>query len=238
MPVGGGGADDWRDQLIRRVRVVRGCLTFRVRCHPAFDYARATHETVIDPANGADFHSPGLSLGLATEVPLRPDGRGVSRRVHAARGGEARPSCSVRSRRGAEPAAPPRRARRRSCSRRRCDFWRRWLSASAPTTAAGARWSTARRWCSSCSPSSRPARSSRRRRAACPSISAACATGTTATPGSATRRSPLRAAAHRLHRGGRARSWAGSRRAARRPRATRALQIVYGIDGRQRSDRG
>ena len=52
MPVGGGGADDWRDHLIRRVRVVRGAVTFHVRCHPAFDYARAPHETVIDPGQG------------------------------------------------------------------------------------------------------------------------------------------------------------------------------------------
>src|SRR4029077_12538350 len=66
MPVGRGGADDWRDHLIRRVRVVRGCVTFQVRCHPAFDYARAPHETVIDPGKGADFHSRNLSLRLAT----------------------------------------------------------------------------------------------------------------------------------------------------------------------------
>ena len=43
----------------------------------------------------------------------------------------------------------------------------------------------------------------------------------------------LRAAAHRLHRGGRRSSWTGSRRAAAKHRATDGpLQIVYGIDGR------
>ena len=33
------------DQLVRRVRVVRGRLPFRLECRPAFDYARAAHET-------------------------------------------------------------------------------------------------------------------------------------------------------------------------------------------------
>ncbi len=60
-------------------------------------------------------------------------------------------------------------------------------SRSPTTAAAGARWCSARRSRSSCSPTSRPAQSSRRRRRACPSRSAARGTGTTATRGSATR---------------------------------------------------
>src|SRR2546429_7932953 len=43
--------------LIRRVKVVRGTMTFRMECAPAFNYARDTHEVVID-AEGASFHSP------------------------------------------------------------------------------------------------------------------------------------------------------------------------------------
>src|ERR1700756_1249397 len=42
MPVGGTGAVP--DELIRRVRVVRGRLPFHLECRPAFDYARAAHE--------------------------------------------------------------------------------------------------------------------------------------------------------------------------------------------------
>jgi GH15 family glucan-1,4-alpha-glucosidase len=56
-------------QLIRRVRVTRGVMTFRMECSPAFDYARQEHEAEITPA-GACFYSPQLSLGLATKVPL------------------------------------------------------------------------------------------------------------------------------------------------------------------------
>jgi GH15 family glucan-1,4-alpha-glucosidase len=75
MPVSGAGGAPG-DQLIRRVRVVRGCLPFRLECRPAFDYARARHHTAVDEG-GARFDGPGMSLGLAASVPLRCDGDGV-----------------------------------------------------------------------------------------------------------------------------------------------------------------
>src|SRR2546421_370223 len=67
MPVGGAGAV--REELIRRVRVVRGRVPFHLECRPAFDYARAKHQTHIS-AHGAQFDGPGLSLDLASPVPL------------------------------------------------------------------------------------------------------------------------------------------------------------------------
>ena len=74
MPVGGAGTVP--DELIRRVRVVRGRLPFRLECRPAFDYARGAHQIHITGA-GARFDGPRLSLGLAAPVPLQPDGDGV-----------------------------------------------------------------------------------------------------------------------------------------------------------------
>jgi len=128
MPVGAGETGDWRDHLIRRVRVVRGCLRFQVRCHPAFDYARAPHETVIDPGKGADFHSPRLSLRLATEVPLRADGRGVSAELTLREGENAafviRPIDP-----GSEHAPPPSPAKTEELFKATVAFWRRWISA-------------------------------------------------------------------------------------------------------------
>jgi GH15 family glucan-1,4-alpha-glucosidase len=68
MPVGvTGGAPN---ELIRRVRVVRGRVPFRMECHPAFDYARAAHRVSLDE-HGARFDGPGSSLGLGALVPLR-----------------------------------------------------------------------------------------------------------------------------------------------------------------------
>jgi len=52
-------------------------MAFRMECTPAFNYARDAHETVIG-AEGASFHSPSLSLGLTTHVPLKQQGTGVS----------------------------------------------------------------------------------------------------------------------------------------------------------------
>src|SRR5215203_1466312 len=76
MPIGAPTNGHWGHQLIRRVEVVRGEMAFRMDCSPAFDYARDGHETVIG-AEGASFHSPRLSLGLAASVPLKRRSDGV-----------------------------------------------------------------------------------------------------------------------------------------------------------------
>ena len=63
--------------LIRRVKVVRGQMEFRLECQPAFNYARDTHTTeLVD--GGAKFHSDRLSLALASDQPLRREGAGVA----------------------------------------------------------------------------------------------------------------------------------------------------------------
>ncbi len=81
MPVGVAQEGRWHQRLIRRVRVVRGTLTFRLHCQPAFDYARTAHETThhayprtAHPPTGADngviFATPDLRLELASTIPL------------------------------------------------------------------------------------------------------------------------------------------------------------------------
>jgi GH15 family glucan-1,4-alpha-glucosidase len=77
MPIARPGETDCRRQLIRRLSVSRGAIRFRMVCQPAFDYARATHDTVL-VEGGAEFHSPTLHLGLATRTPLVVDGSGVA----------------------------------------------------------------------------------------------------------------------------------------------------------------
>ncbi|MBA3793673.1 MAG: glycoside hydrolase family 15 protein [Rubrobacter sp.] len=70
MPVGVQENGHGYHQLVRRVRVVRGEMSFRMECSPAFDYARAEHETEISE-EGAAFSTPELCLSLSTRVPLR-----------------------------------------------------------------------------------------------------------------------------------------------------------------------
>lgn len=76
MPVGTTEAGDGHHQIIRSVHAVRGQMSFRMECSPAFDYARAPHETSLCE-RGAAFHSSDLSLGLATEIPLEQIENGV-----------------------------------------------------------------------------------------------------------------------------------------------------------------
>ena len=62
--------------LIRRLKVVRGEMKFRMECLPAFNYARDPHKVeLVD--GGARFNSPSLRLALATHVPLQITDNGV-----------------------------------------------------------------------------------------------------------------------------------------------------------------
>jgi GH15 family glucan-1,4-alpha-glucosidase len=70
MPIGVSDGGQGRHQIVRRVEVVRGTMTFRMECTPAFDYARQKHETRVVPG-GATFRTSELSLGLASLFPLQ-----------------------------------------------------------------------------------------------------------------------------------------------------------------------
>jgi GH15 family glucan-1,4-alpha-glucosidase len=76
MPIGVSDGGQGRHQIIRHVEVVRGTMTFRMECTPAFDYARQGHETRIVPS-GATFRASELGLGLASSLPLQEKGNGV-----------------------------------------------------------------------------------------------------------------------------------------------------------------
>jgi len=75
-------------QVVRYVKMVRGSMVFRLECYPAFNYARDTHQTRVS-REGASFHAPGLSLGLASSVPLKQDGPGVFAEFTLQEGGTA-----------------------------------------------------------------------------------------------------------------------------------------------------
>ncbi len=67
-----------RHELIRRLTVLRGRITFRMECRPAFNYARDAHTTRV-VKGGAIFASPKLDLGLASQIPLsEQDGSAVA----------------------------------------------------------------------------------------------------------------------------------------------------------------
>jgi GH15 family glucan-1,4-alpha-glucosidase len=124
MPVGGVGSVP--DELIRRVRVVRGSMQFRLECRPAFDYARSRHETTIDE-HGVRFEGPGVSLGLAAPVALYRDENGVTADFMLKEGESAAFVLRL-----LDPSDPHRRcpgvAEAEDLFRATVEFWRRWLS--------------------------------------------------------------------------------------------------------------
>jgi len=126
MPVGLSPEEGGRDQLVRRVRVVRGAVRFRLVCHPAFDYARGAHDTVIEKG-GACFHSQSLSLGLASDVPLTRDDTGVTADFTLQEGEVA--SFILRPVDKDGCGAAPSTAETEDLFHRTVGFWRRWLSA-------------------------------------------------------------------------------------------------------------
>ena len=77
MPVGARRDGAGYHGLIRRLRVVRGTMEFRMECFPAFNYGRDSH-TIELVEGGAKFCSPAAKMALATNVPLRKKGTGLT----------------------------------------------------------------------------------------------------------------------------------------------------------------
>jgi len=126
MPVGELASGHGHHQVVRRVTVVRGSMPFQMECTPAFNYARDKHETTLTSA-GACFHSPALSLGLATAIPLKQNGKGVTAEFTLHEGESAtfilqdvdpNTGCGLGL---SEPEAF-------ELFKKTVDYWRRWLS--------------------------------------------------------------------------------------------------------------
>jgi hypothetical protein len=173
-----------RDLLVRRARAVRGRATFELACHPAFDYGRLRHEVKIVEGVGAVFSAPLGRAVLRTNVSLKAEESGVAATFtleegetadfHLEWNGDVRPISGGET---DELFATTRTSGRAG-----------WPSPA--TRAGGGRWCSAPRWRSSCSFTTRPAHWRPRRPPPCRRNRAAPATGTTATPGSVTPRSP------------------------------------------------
>ena len=100
--------------------------------------------------HGARFDGPGLSLGLAAPVPLRPRRRRAWSPTSRSAKGEkrhVRPAAASTPR--TQPGRCPGRGEAEELFRETVAYWRRWLVEVHLHAAAGARWSTARPWRSS-----------------------------------------------------------------------------------------
>ena len=126
MPVGVPENGHGYHQVVRRVRVVRGEMGFRMECSPAFDYARGKHETEVT-AEGAAFRTPGLCLGLATSVPLEQSAGSAVAEFSLAEG-EAAVFVLREIEAGGDCGPSPSGEREEELFRQTVEYWRRWLS--------------------------------------------------------------------------------------------------------------
>jgi GH15 family glucan-1,4-alpha-glucosidase len=112
------------DEIVRRVKVVRGSLTFEVSCEPAFDYARTRPRVSIEK-NGAVFEGAGLKLALSSQVSLHATERGASARF-VLNEGEQTTFVLHPLAEGCE--APPTEEQANELFEEAVRFWRQWLS--------------------------------------------------------------------------------------------------------------
>ncbi len=70
MPVGLNRDREWVPELVRRIEIVRGSMTFNVCCRPAFDYARKPHKTSVYDTH-CTFESEELNVHLSSTHRLR-----------------------------------------------------------------------------------------------------------------------------------------------------------------------
>ena len=63
-------------QIVRVAQAVRGSVSFRMRCYPAYDFARQKHELTIN-GRGAVFEVSGAKFGLISPYPLTRQNDGV-----------------------------------------------------------------------------------------------------------------------------------------------------------------
>jgi GH15 family glucan-1,4-alpha-glucosidase len=128
FPIGPRPGEPGFGNIIRRLSVMRGTMSFAVECRPAFNYGRDRHDLVVSP-HGAAFHAPQLSLALSTRVPLRRDGEGVVAEV-TLRSDEHATFVLAPIADGAGCPPPIPEALAGDLIERTAAFWRRWIGQS------------------------------------------------------------------------------------------------------------
>jgi GH15 family glucan-1,4-alpha-glucosidase len=132
MPVGSASGPGGRQEIVRRLTVLQGGMSFDVECSPAFDYARAEHDVeILGDGRAVVFRSrvDGVTLALQSSVPLESGPAGGARaRFRLEEGGSA-----VFVLHGLAPGETvcvdcPSQARARSLFEETLAFWQGWIS--------------------------------------------------------------------------------------------------------------
>ncbi|MCK4853026.1 MAG: glycoside hydrolase family 15 protein [Bacteroidales bacterium] len=129
MPVGDDIVNEFDYRIVRRLKCVHGRVRMKLECYPAFNYAMDTHETTLSE-KGATFHAPGLSLGLASTIPLEKNGRGACAEFEI--GDEDEPGVFVlhKVEKGEGCTISYSAAQANQRFKNTIEYWRKWLSKS------------------------------------------------------------------------------------------------------------
>lgn len=125
MPISGGAAAaDAPHEIVRRVRVVRGSMRFKIEVLPAFDFARSRHRLQLARA-GAIFTCGRVRAGLSSSVRLKAQGAGVAA-AFSLKAGESATFLLRHAERGQPPIEKNFDVDRAYAET--IDFWRGWAS--------------------------------------------------------------------------------------------------------------
>ncbi len=129
MPLAAEDQPEAQLSIIRRVKVLRGIMAFRIKCHPAFNYGREEHRVELS-GQGAVFHSASLSLALSSPIALKANERGIAGEF-TLKEGEAL-TFTLRGITAGEGCGNPL-SEKESLEqlRRTVEYWQRWISKCA-----------------------------------------------------------------------------------------------------------
>jgi GH15 family glucan-1,4-alpha-glucosidase len=129
MPMSIGGGAPECGTLIRRVKMLRGSMRFRVECHPAFNYARDRHTTRVT-REGAHFHAPELHLMLRSSVRLQYVQSGVAGEFSLTEGKARSFELYDAEARNCEPGKNALEQENEDRFNQTVEYWRHWIAKS------------------------------------------------------------------------------------------------------------
>jgi GH15 family glucan-1,4-alpha-glucosidase len=129
MPVGDDIVNEFDYRIVRRLKGIHGRVRMKVECYPAFNYARDKHETSVS-GKGASFHAEGLSLGLASTIPLSKNDRGTFAEFEIGEEGEMAVFVLHKVEKGDGCTISYSSEQATARFKNTIEYWRKWLSRS------------------------------------------------------------------------------------------------------------
>jgi len=129
MPVGDDIVNESDYRIVRRLKGIHGRVRMKVECYPAFNYARDRHETSVSD-KGASFHAVGLSMGLASTIPLSKNDGGAFAEFEIGEEGEMAVFVLHKVEKGDGCTISYSSEQATARFKNTIEYWRKWLSKS------------------------------------------------------------------------------------------------------------